>query len=88
VRMEISLFLWKIFLRSLVFLFLDLASSMPKFFVTAGLVTQTQYVDYLHPLLGTDEVTGDIMVDSQCHASCCWRSLDMCMINSVVETAH
>jgi len=44
---------------------------MPKFFVTAGLVTETQYVDYLDPLLGTDEVTGDIMVDSQWHASCC-----------------
>lgn len=42
----------------------------------------------LHPLPGTKEVSGHVMVCGQCHTCCCCRSLNMCMTSSVVQTNH
>ncbi len=34
---------------------------------------------------GADEVSGDVMIAGQCHKWHCWRSLNMCLIITVVQ---
>jgi hypothetical protein len=41
----------------------------------------------LHPLLGADEVSGDLMVGCQYHRCYCWRSVNMCVTIAVVQIA-
>jgi hypothetical protein len=41
----------------------------------------------LHPLLGADEVSGDLIFGGQYHRCYCWRSLNMCVTIAVVQIA-
>ncbi len=39
-----------------------------------------------YPLLGADEVGGDVVVGDQFHNCCYWRSMNMCMAVTVIHT--
>ncbi len=39
-----------------------------------------------HPLLGAEEVGGDVVVGDQFHNCCYWRSMNMCMAVTVIQT--
>ncbi len=72
------------FLGTFVIIFLELASTMAEFACYCCAcdkhsVPGLMFDIYLHPLLETDEVSGDVMIACQYYTFCCWRSLNMHM---------
>lgn len=81
------------FLRPVVILLLELASTMAEFACYCcscdrHSVPGLMFDIYLHPLLETDEVSGDVMIACQYYTFCCWKSLNMHMTHAVVQTTH
>jgi hypothetical protein len=65
---------------------LELAAPWRRFSIPIGVVNVLVDIN-LHPLLGADDVSGNVVVGGQYQTFCCWTSLNMCMTIIVVHSA-